>query len=387
MTADTAPPTRATTGRTGRILPWVVGGLILVGLLWLAYPNDSGVFLDPRSTGAVGTAAILDALEETGVEVAITGRVPDDLETVVLVPVDHLTDEQRVALARWVEDGGRLVLLDPRSPLSPVTDMEMLITDTFGPVDVTAGCPLLDGYVTEVRSVQWMIMPESASTSAACFLIGDGFGLVVEQVGAGQIAVTGIADAFANANIGSQDHARLAAALLAPDASEGDARVEVLWDDPDGPRTLGGDVELLDLIPTGARAAGGLLIAAAVVYALSRARRNGGVVDESPAVRVPGSELALAIGDLLQRHEHLDEAARRLRADARADVARALSLPADTPPDVLVEVVANHFPDLEGLPAVLLDRPVEADEELRRVAGSIARLRRRMRGGPSDRPR
>jgi hypothetical protein len=365
----------------------VVGALIVAGLLWLAYPNDSGVFLDPRSTGAVGTAAILDALEETGVEVEITGRVPQDHATVVVVLVDHLTDEQRVDLARWVEDGGRLVLLDPRSPISPVTDMEMLITDTFGPVDVTADCPLLDGYVTEVRSVQWVIMPESPSTTAACFLIGDGFGLVVEPVGAGQITVTGIADAFANANIGSQAHARLAAALFAPDASEGGARVEVLWDDPDGPRTLGGDVELLDLIPTGARAAGGLLIAAAVVYALSRARRNGGVVDETPAVRVPGSELALAIGDLLQRHEHLGEAARRLRADARNDVARALSLPVDTPPDVLVEVVANHYPDLEGLPAVLLDRPVGSDEELRRVAGSIARLRRRMRGGPSDPPR
>lgn len=387
MTAGVTPRSSPARGRVGTMLPWIVGGLILAGLVWLAFPSDSGLFLDPRSTGASGTAGILDALEDVGVDVAITGRVPDDHDTVVAVFEDHLTDGQRVELGQWVEAGGRLVLLDPRSPLSPVTDIEMLITDTFGAIDVAPDCPLLDGYVTEVRSVRWMIMPTSPSTTAACFLIGEGYGLVAEPVGSGEIVVTGIADALINANIRDRGHARLAAALLAPDASEGSARLAVLWDDPDGPRTLGGDVDLLDLVPTGTRAAGGLLVAAAVVFALSRARRHGGVVDETPAVRVPGSELALAIGDLLQRHEHVDEAARRLRTDVRGDVARALSLPADTPPDVLVEILATRYPDLQGLPSVLLDRPIESDDDLRRLAGSIARLRARLRGGASNPPR
>jgi hypothetical protein len=386
MTADVATTT-ADTRRLPRAVPWLAGGLILAGMLWLAYPSDSGVFLDPRSTGASGTAGILAALEDVGVEVTITGEIPDDHATVVVVFSDHLTDGQRVDLAHWVEAGGRLVLLDPRSPLNPVTDLELLITDTFGAIDVEPGCDLLDGYVSEVRSIGWLIMPASPTTSDACFVIGDGYGLVTEAVGDGQITVTGVSDALVNTNIRDQDHARLAAALFAPAASDGGASLAVLWDDPDGPRTLGGDVALLDLAPTGARAAGGLLIAAAVVYAWSRARRHGGVVVEEAAVRVPGSELALAIGDLLQRHDHVNEAARRLRDDARAEVAHALSMPGDTPADVLVEILAAHYPDLEGLSVTLLDRPLRRGEDLQRLAGSIARLRRRLRGGPSEPPR
>ena len=65
--------------------------------------------------------------------------------------------------------------------------------------------------------------------------------------------------------------------------------------------------------------------------------RLGPPVAERLPVRVPASELALAIGDLLGRHGHRDAAAARLRADLRVEVARALHVPVDTPPDVLVD--------------------------------------------------
>lgn len=376
---STETPTRSS-NRRATLWTWIIGGGLFAVLVWLAWPADSGIPLDPRSTGATGTAGILAALEDLGADVSITGRAPETTGPVVVVFDDHLTDQQRFELSDWVERGGRLVLFDPVSPLNPVSDYERFLTDQFGAIDVPPGCELLDEYVPEVRSEGWLIMQPTAGTTESCFVVGDGYGLLVEEVGEGQIVITGVTDALLNVNIRDRGHARLAAALFTPEGADG--VVEVLWDDPDGPRTIGGDVALLDLAPTGARAAGGLLIAAALVYALSRARRHGQPVEEELAVRVPGSELALAIGDLLQRHGQVDAAARRLRADARAEAARALALPADVPPDVLVEVLAARYADLEGAAVTLLDRPVDDDEELQQVAAAIARLRRRLLGRP-----
>jgi hypothetical protein len=106
-------------------------------------------------------------------------------------------------------------------------------------------------------------------------------------------------------------------------------------------------------------------------------------------VRVPASELALAIGDLLGRHGHRRDAADRLRGDLRREVARALHVPADTPPDVLVELLAERVPgdlDADGLRAALLDGPVPDDDALVAVAASLARVRARVRtpGAGSD---
>lgn len=372
--------------RRSTVVAIALAGVVVVGLVWLVRPTGSGTSLDPRGTDAVGTAAMLRLVEQLGAEVDIAAEVPADDQTRTLVVLaDRLDDTVRDRVLGRVRDGDRLVLFDPTSPLNPVPITQQLVTDTFGVLGRAPDCPLLDGIADRVESARWVVLDPGPDATASCFSVADGWGLAVQPLGRGEVAVTGAVDALVNRTIGEADHAALAAALLAP---EGAGRVTVLWD-----ATIGGDTALLDLLPRRVVVALWLLGAAAVVYALGRARRLGPPVPERLPVRVPASELALAIGELLGAHGHRDAAASRLRADLRREVARAVHAPADTPPDVLVELVAERAAtdlDVDGLRVALLDAPVRDDDTLVAVTAALARVRARVRRpatpGPGDTP-
>jgi hypothetical protein len=267
---------------------WILGIALLAAVLAVTAPSGDDAPLDPRSRGPRGAAAVLAVLQELGADVRISGEVPADTAGVtVLVLQDRLTPEIQQALGEWVLAGGRLVLTDPMSPLNPVPVTEQLITDMFGAIGRAPRCDLLDGFVENVESARWMVL-DVPPEAAACFPVGTGHGLVVMPAGAGEIAVTGVADAFTNANLGRASHGRLAAGLLAPD---GQGEVVVLWDAALG----GGDTPLLSLLPAGVVTAAWVLGAAVVVFALARARRVGQPVHERMPVRVPGSELVVAL--------------------------------------------------------------------------------------------
>ena len=363
-------------GRRSTIVAAALALLVVAGMVWLVRPGGSGVSLDPRGTGPTGTAAMLRMVERLGADVEITDAPPAAGEAgTIVVLADRLDDDTRDAVAARVRDGARLVLFDPGSPLAPAPVSQELVTDTFGVLGREPACGLLDGVADRVESARWVVFGDAAGVTDRCFPVGDGEGLVVAEVGAGEVLATGAVDALVNESITEADHARLAAALLVP---EGTGRVTVVWD----ARIGQGDTALLDLLPGGVRRALWLLAGAAAVYALVRARRLGPPVAERLPVRVPASELALAIGDLLGRHGHRDAAAARLRADLRVEVARALHVPVDTPPDVLVELLAErggHDLDQAGLRAALLDGPVPDDDTLVAVASALARVRQRVR--------
>lgn len=362
------------TRRRSTVVAVAVGVLVLAGLVWLLRPTTSGTPLDPRGTDAVGTAAMVRLAERLGATVEVTDAVPDGSDQVLVVLVDRLDDDQRDAVRQRVEDGARLVLLDPRSPLSPVEPSGLLVTDLVGAVGESPNCPLLDGYIDRVESARWTVLEPTSATTDRCFPVEGGFGLLVQSQGDGEVVVTGVADALVNREIGQAHHARLAAALLQPDEV---GRVTVVWD-----ATVGGDTELLDLVPGSLRTAFWVLVVGLVLYALARARRLGRPVAEELPVRVPASELALSIGELLARHGHRDAAAARLRADLRQEVATALHVPRDTPPDVLAELLAERAGDdldRAGVHTALVDAPVPDDEALVAVTAALARVRRRLR--------
>lgn len=368
--------------RRSTVVAVVLALLVLLVAVWLVRPTGDGVPLDPRGTGPTGTAAMLRTVERLGADVTVTDAPGQGSPDVLVVLVDRLDDATRARVEEQVRDGARLVLFDPGSPLNPVPVASELVTDTFGVLGREPACDLLDGVADRVESARWAVLAPGPDATAACFPVGTGDGLVVQPVGDGEVVVTGAVDALVNRTVGDAAHARLAAALLVP---EGDGEVVVLWD-----VTVGGDTPLLSLLPDGTVAALWLLGLAAVLYALSRARRLGPPVTESMPVRVPASELALAIGDLLGRYGHRDAAAARLRADLRREVAHALHVPPDTPPDVLVELLASRLDDdgldVEGLRVALLDGPVPDDDALVGLTATLSRVRRRVSSRPRTRP-
>ena len=363
-------------GRRGTVVAAGLAVLVVVALVWLVRPSGDGVPLDPRGTGPTGTAAMLRLADELGADVAVGGAPAEGApgQTIVVL-VDRLDDATRDQVAAEVRGGARLVLFDPGSPLNPVPITGELFTDTLGVLGREPACDLLAGVADRVESARWVVLDPPADATATCFPVGDGNGLVSVPMGRGEVVVTGAVDALVNRQLGEADHAQLAAALLAPD---GTGQVTVVWD-----ASVGGDTPLLSLLPDGVVQALWLLAAAAAVLALARARRHGPPVAERLPVRVPASELALAIGDLLGRGGHRDAAVRRLREDLRVEVARALHVPADTPPDVLVELLVDRLVDdaldPEGVRTALLDGPVPDDAALVAVTAALARVRARVR--------
>lgn len=352
------------------LLAAAVGVLLLAG--WLAVPADSGRPLDPRSTGPVGLAAGVAVLEELGADVTIDHTVAEAGATVLLTRLDP-TPEQLEDLRDHVEAGGRAVVFDPSLPLAGTAVVDQLVTTEFGPTTATADCDLLEGYVDEVQSSQWLVLSPDVD-GQACLSVGAGVGLVVQTVGRGTVAVLGAAQVVTNDHVDELDHARLLALLALPD---GPGSVVVLDDRPPGAE---GPVatSVLDLVPTRVRAAAALVLAGLVLLGLARARRLAAPVAESLPVRVPGSELVLSIGDLLQRHGHRDAAAGRLRQDVRRSLTRGLDLPADTEPTVVADALRRRAPDTDDgdLRLVLEDTPVADDAALTRIAAAAARLRR-----------
>lgn len=358
----------------GRNRTAVVAAVIVLGIAaWLSIPTSPGEFLDPRARTAEGFAASVDTLRELGATVTIGSDVPRG-DAVLIVPSARLEDSQLEAVAAFIDDGGRAVLLDPSVPFLDLEVVDVLATDVFGALTAEPNCPLLDGYITEISSTRYALFNPPVDAIAACFDPGGGVALVIRPMGQGELAVLGAPGVLANVNLGKPDHARLLTALALPD---GNNDVVILWDLPAGASRAAENTSLLDLVGDRFIVPFWVLIGAAVLFAISRSRRTGPPALESTAVRIPGSELVIAIGDLLERHGHVDQAAARLRADLRRDLARSLGLPQDTPPDVLVDVSGTQLPEVAEavLRRAVVDSSIGGRDDLLAVAVATAAIR------------
>ena len=143
----------------------------------------------------------------------------------------------------------------------------------------------------------------------------------------------GGASVLVNRELGEADNAVLLASLLVP--AEG-TTVQVLQP----PLPGGGDAGLTDLIAPRVRLALWQLVVAFVLLALWRARRLGRPVAEPQPVQLPGAELVVAVGNLLQRAKGRGQAAGLLTDDLRRSLAERLGLPPSTPADQVADAVA-----------------------------------------------
>jgi hypothetical protein len=111
-------------------------------------------------------------------------------------------------------------------------------------------------------------------------------------------------------------------------------------------------------------------------FAVWRALRLGKPVLEPQPVQVEGSELVAAVGRLLQQNRSPQTAADLLRNDFRRTLEERLGVPADAPPDVAVELVAERTGLAhEVVAGGLAPAPVQDEAGLLQVAHSIEAIR------------
>jgi hypothetical protein len=368
-----------------RALPWVavVLGLALVVAV-AGRGAEEGNPLDPASAGPLGTKGLVEVLRGLGGRVTVSAGRPGAGTDTALLLSDDLTPERRHNLLDWVGRGGTLVVADPSSGVTPV---EQVGSTRFGLLDaeIQRRCdvPALrdagrvaapGGVVFEIPQGQGA--PENqpggppVGTTRACFPRNDGAWLLVQPLGGGTVVRLGGASALVNQELGKADNAVLLASLLVP--AEGTA-VQVLQP----PLPGGGTAGLGDLIAPRVRLALWQLVVAFVLLALWRARRLGRPVAEPQPVQLPGAELVVAVGNLLQRAKGRGQAAGLLTDDLRRSLAERLGLPPATPADQVADTVAERT----GIPRerVLrtLTRTTPGDEaELVALSQAVDTIRR-----------
>lgn len=354
--------------RARRQLPLVgLGLLVLAAAIVIAQPEPSGgVPLDPASTAGDGTKALVEVLDELGADVTVSARLPER-EDVALLLTDDLDGRRRSKLRRWVDDGGTLVVTDPRSRFAPEpvgnTSVGLLQTPLRKACDLPALADVQR--VTAPSSTTY----ETPAGATGCFERRDGHWMVVREQGDGIVVALGGPGFLVNGGLGRNDNALLAAALLAPQAGTGVAFLQ-----PAAPGS--GDSGLLDLIPTRVRLALLQLGLAFGVVVAWRARRLGRPVVEEQPVAVPGSELVVAVGNLLQQTRARRRAAFVLREGLRRDLAERLGLPRGADDHALADAAAARSEVGRDDVLTVLTGPDPAGEaQLVALAQQVARLR------------
>jgi hypothetical protein len=344
---NAGPGTRA---GARKVVPWlaVVVGVALVVVV-AGRGEEEGSPLDPASPGPLGTKALVEVLRELGGEVRVSGEQPGAGTETALLLSDDLSPGRRQRLLDWVGRGGTLVVADPSSGVTAVeqagsTQIGLLDAEIERRCDVAA---LADvgrvaapgGTVFEVPEGQGAPGapggpggPPNGGTRA-CFPRNDGAWLLVQPVGGGTVVRLGGASVLVNRELGEADNAVLLASLLVPAEGTG---VQVLQP----PLPGGGDAGLTDLIAPRVRLALWQLVVAFVLLALWRARRLGRPVAEPQPVQLPGAELVVAVGNLLQRARGRGQAAGLLTDDLRRSLAERLGMPLSTPADQVADTVA-----------------------------------------------
>lgn len=342
----------------------VIAALLLVVVLGAylgAARRTTGPPLDPGSTAPDGTRAVVELVGRLGGSVGVVDGVPGPGVDVALLLEDRFDRDEATELERWVRDGGRLVVADPGSLLTP--------SPGGGVFDVVTGTCALDDLAAVDRldvGVGRSFAVPGGDTGCFTPESAEAF-VVVSPTGAGEIVSIGGPDLFTNELLGEADNPVLVGGLLAGEGQQ----VAFLRPSLAG----GGDRGLVDLVGTPVRAALAQLLVAFGVVVLWRARRLGRPVEEPQPVRIEASELTRAVGRLLENNRHPDRAAAILRDHARRDLSGLLGLPLDATVDAVVAALSarTSLTDDEARRAVA--GPVLSDDALVDVARLLARIR------------
>ena len=302
----------------------------------VAEQPESGLPLDPRGTGPTGTKALTLILEEVGADVSVVDA-PGELDAdTLLVLVDNFDEASADEVRNFARDGGTVFVADFSGLLSSEVRPSQGETAGFLESTLPRNCdePALAG-INRIRpgGTPLFVVPPGAR---GCFGADEEKWLIMRSLGDGTLITVGTPSFLTNALIGDSDNAALAAALLAPVQG---TRVAIL--EPNfAPAGGTGVRSLRDLIPDRVVAVLAQLVIAFGIVVLWRARRLGKPVREPQPVQLGGSELVVAVGNLLQRTGSRERAAQLLQAELRRTLSERLGLPKDLPAEDAADVAA-----------------------------------------------
>jgi hypothetical protein len=378
--APAAPASRAR-----RWTPWLwVAGLILV-LGLIADSGSSGGVLDPNGTGPQGAKALVLLLRQYGAQVTLDPGVPGAGVGAAVVLSDQLDPTRRSGIAAWVRAGGHLVVADPTSPLQVGARTSVSNGLTTKNLQPAGGCDLpgLSGVqqLSVGPSLLLRVPPGASATTCFEYQLSDreqASFLVAVNDGSGRVVGLGGAGVWTNQRLDQLDNAALAIGLLAP--TDG-ARVDVLV----ASRAGSGNRSVYDLLSPRLKWALLELVVAFGVLVWWRGRRFGRPITEAGPVQVAGSEIVLAVGELMARAGNRDAAARQLREGTCARIGSSLGLGTRSSPTAIADALAARF----GIPAdrtlaLLSDAPVPDDAALVLLAQSLANLSQEVTRGRSS---
>jgi hypothetical protein len=350
-------------------------GIVVLGLV-ARDGRQSGDPLDPRSTDPLGARGLVLLLERFGAEVRIAGGVPPEGAVAVLLE-DRLNEPETDRLEDWVEAGGTLVVADPVSSFVPALGRSSEGLFDVGDDDeddggIAPGCGLEAlagvGAIDVSAPAGYRVPPRSTG----CFSVPGGSYLVATPSGEGTIVALGGAGPLVNERLDAADNAVLAVALMAPNGAGAGDRVVFVE-----PSVAGsGDRSLAELVSRRVKDGIWQLLVAFAVFALWRARRLGRPVLELQPVQIAGSELVVAVGNLLQQGRRREAAASMLRSDLRRTLSERLGVPLDAPPSAFAAAAAARTgADPAVVEAALAADPPRDDDALVALARSIESLR------------
>jgi hypothetical protein len=377
------PPQAPRGSRLRRWAPLLGIAALIVALGVVASGGTQGGALDPNGTSPQGAKALVLLLRRYGAQVSIEQGVPGADVGAAVVLSDRLDATRRAALEAWVRAGGHLVVTDPGSPLQVGAATALTNGLTTKDLHPGGGCDLPGASGVRQLSVGSSLMlrvpPGTAATTCFDYQLSDreqASFLVAVPVGSGLVVGLGGAGLWTNQRLDQLDNAALAVGLLSP--ADG-AHVDVLVASLPG----SGHRTVFDLLSPRLKWALLQLAVAFGVLAWWRGRRFGRPIPETGPVQLAGSEIVVAVGDLMARTSNRDAAARQLREGACSRIGAWLGLGPGSSPELVADALAARLGIPRARTLALLSDPVVDDTALVRLAQSLADLSQEVTRGRS----
>jgi Domain of unknown function (DUF4350) len=334
------------------------------------------VLLTPQAEGPDSTLALRRYLTNLGFEVRDDASLPEPPGTLILLQDLRQPDEERTILD-WVEQGGRLVVADPDSPIVGILGASYAGPIGFvGTLDLEPRC--LASEVVGVGAVVVRASDAALSADAAefvsCIQAAEGSFLLTRRHGEGTVTLLGGVSPLTNELLPNRDNAVLAAQLAGPGR-----RVVFGPALPAGPT---GTTDLWGLLPQSARVAAVALILAVVLFAARRARRLGRPVIEAPVAPIPASELVHATARMFRRARAVAYCGTILREFAAQRFSRARGLAPRAEGLAATVAHASELPEAR-VDEILRGTDPRTDEDLIMLGRDLEELasRTRVAGG------